>query len=69
MTHIECPCTDCAELRRDKARLDWLQSPTNYLGSVQLPTPCVLDHLDDMRGAIDAAMALDLESENTHDTN
>ena len=45
-----------AELERDAARLDWLADKENSTGGVILPTDCVLEHLDDMRSAIDAAM-------------
>ena len=44
------------ELERDAARLDWLADKDNSTGGVILPTDCVLEHIDDMRAAIDAAM-------------
>jgi len=45
-------------LTRDKQRLDWLADKENKIGNVQLPTVCVEENLNDMRLAIDAAMAL-----------
>jgi len=44
------------QLRKDKARLDWLADPTNTIGGVQLPTEYVITNLHSMRAAIDAAM-------------
>lgn len=46
------------ELKRDKARLDWLSDPSNHLGNVSLPTECVMNNLGSMRGAIDEAMEM-----------
>jgi hypothetical protein len=46
------------ELRKDKLRLDWLSDKNQNIGNVQLPKKCVWDHLDSLRGAIDAAMEL-----------
>lgn len=42
----------------DTVRLDWLADKHNKIGSVLLPRECVEKHLDNMRGAIDAAMQL-----------
>jgi len=50
-----------AELRKDKARLDWLADPQNTIGNVTLPRQHILDHPDSMRAAIDAAMKLTKE--------
>lgn len=50
--------TEEKELRRDKARLDWLADPNNKIGSVQLPRKCVEENLDSLRSAIDAAMEM-----------
>lgn len=47
------------ELLADKARIDWLADVNQSIGNVQLPAECVTMHLDSLRGAIDAAMALD----------
>jgi hypothetical protein len=47
------------ELRKDKARLDWLADPKNTIGNVTLPTQHIMDHPDSMRAAIDAAMGGD----------
>jgi hypothetical protein len=49
---------ELARRERDTARLDWLADVDNHLGGVQLPLACVLENVDDMRAAIDAAMAL-----------
>jgi len=40
----------------DTTRLDWLADKNNLIGNVQLPTSCVMAHLDDLRAAIDMAM-------------
>ncbi len=42
----------------DTKRIDWLADKDNFLGAVQLPSECVLAHVDSMRDAIDAAMRL-----------
>jgi hypothetical protein len=47
---------DNEQLRKDKARLDWLADPKNTIGNVTLPTQHIMDHPDSMRAAIDAAM-------------
>ena len=44
------------EARKDTVRIDWLADPDNAIGSVQLPTACVLENLHSLRDAIDAAM-------------
>lgn len=46
-------------LLADKARIDWLADVNQSIGNVQLPAECVTMHLDSLRGAIDAAMAMD----------
>lgn len=54
-------CLDMAaeitRLRRDELRMDWLAHPDNQAGQVLLPRDCVEAHPDDMRAAIDTAMA------------
>ena len=47
---------DISELRKDKARLDWLADKNNEIGNVILPAHCVRNNLTSMRDAIDAAM-------------
>ncbi len=47
---------DNEQLRKDKARLDWLADPKNTIGNVTLPRQHIMDHPDSMRAAIDAAM-------------
>ena len=44
------------ELRKDKARLDWLADPSNMIGNVTLPTECVQRNPCSLRAAIDDAM-------------
>lgn len=44
------------EARKDTVRIDWLADPDNAIGTVQLPTACVLENLHSLRDAIDAAM-------------
>ncbi|KJV08020.1 hypothetical protein [Methylocucumis oryzae] len=46
------------ELKKDKARLDWLADRDNNIGNVTLPTTCVANNLTDLRMAIDEAMKL-----------
>lgn len=46
------------EYSKDRSRLDWLADPANGCGAVQLPTECVLQNMDSLRGAIDDAMRL-----------
>lgn len=46
----------CAELGKDKQRLDWLANPANMIGNVQLPTHCVERNPHSLRDAIDDAM-------------
>ena len=53
-----CTADQIAAAMADTRRLDWLADRDQWLGSVELPTECVLAHPDDMRAAIDAAMAL-----------
>jgi hypothetical protein len=50
---------DNEQLRKDKARLDWLADPKNTIGNVTLPRHHIMDHPDSMRAAIDAAMGGD----------
>jgi hypothetical protein len=50
--------TEIENLTRDKQRLDWLADKENKIGNIQLPTVCVEANINDMRLAIDAAMAL-----------
>ena len=45
-----------AELRKDRARLDWLADVNNTIGNVQLPRDIVERNLYSMRDAIDDAM-------------
>ena len=47
---------DISELRKDKARLDWLADKNNEIGNVILPAHCARNNLTSMRDAIDAAM-------------
>ena len=42
----------------DTAMLDWLSDPNNTIGNVQLPTACVMNNMDSLRGAIREAMRL-----------
>ena len=49
---------ELAKAMADTVRLDWLADPNNHIGTVALPEKCVYDHLDSLRDAIDAAMAL-----------
>ena len=49
---------EIVDLRKDKARLDWLQDKNNHIGNVQLPTKCVENNLHSLRAAIDEAMSL-----------
>lgn len=51
-----------AELKADRARIDWLADPANGIGNVQLPRPCVEQNLGSMRAAIDAAMVYKTEA-------
>ncbi|MDP3744440.1 MAG: hypothetical protein Q8Q76_08895 [Methylotenera sp.] len=47
------------ELRKDRARLDWLASTEQIIGNVMLPTECVEKNLDGgLRGMIDCAMSI-----------
>ena len=45
-------------LMADQRRLDWLSDRDNPIGNVMLPTAIVARHLDNLRDAIDEAMAL-----------
>ena len=44
------------ELKKDKARLDWLADKDQIIGNVQLPTECVRQNFESLRAAIDCAM-------------
>ena len=48
-----------AELRKDKARLDWLADVDNTIGSVLLPRAIVERNLGSLRDAIDEAMLIE----------
>lgn len=48
-----------AELKKDKARLDWLADVNNTIGNVTLPRDIVERNLHCLRAAIDEAMAVD----------
>ena len=47
------------DLRKDRARLDWLADVNNSIGSVLLPTDIVERNLHSMRAAIDEAMSIE----------
>ena len=47
------------ELKKDKARLDWLADVNNQIGTVMLPTAVVENNVGSLRDAIDTAMELD----------
>lgn len=47
-----------ADLRKDKARLDWLADVKNNIGNVLLPTDIVERNLGSLRDAVDEAMKL-----------
>ena len=47
---------ELVEAEKDSARLDWLADPKNTVGNVVLPSEYIMDNLDSMRAAIDAAM-------------
>lgn len=44
-------------MERDKARIDWLADPENFIGNVQLPVGAVTENIGSLRDAIDAAMS------------
>ena len=48
-----------AELRKDRARLDWMSGANNAICSVLLPTDIVERNLHSMRAAIDEAMLIE----------
>lgn len=56
---IEALQDELDELRKDKARIDWLADVNNTIGGVQLPRQCVENNIHCMRAAIDAAMKLE----------
>ncbi len=47
------------DLRKDKARLDWLADVNNNIGNVLLPTDIVERNLSSLRDAIDEAIVID----------
>jgi hypothetical protein len=55
---IEQLHSEIKALKADKLRLDWLADTNNQIGEVLLPKECVLSHVESMRDAIDAAMAI-----------
>ena len=56
---VEALKAEIIELKKDKARLDWLADKDNPISGVQLPREIVLSNLDGgLRGMIDAAMEL-----------
>jgi hypothetical protein len=48
---------ELAELRKDKARLDWLADKENKIGNVQLPA-AIVERTLMLRDAIDLSMAM-----------
>lgn len=42
-------------LRADWARLEWLADRDNVIGTVQLPTMCVMNNIDDKQAAAEEA--------------
>lgn len=52
---------EAKELRKDKARLDWLADRENTVGNVFLPRDVVARNLHSLRAAIDDAMAMQVE--------
>lgn len=48
-----------AELKKDKARLDWLADANQNIGDLALPRDIVERNLHSMRAAIDEAMVVD----------
>ena len=47
------------DLRKDKARLDWLADVDNTIGNVQLPRDIVERNLGSLRDGIDEAMLIE----------
>lgn len=47
-----------AELKKDKARIDWLADPAQNIGDLILPRDIVERNLHSMRAAIDEAMEM-----------
>jgi hypothetical protein len=43
----------------DTKRIDWLASPNQNIGNVQLPSECVERNIHCLRSAIDEAMSID----------
>lgn len=48
-----------AELRKDRARIDWLADENQNIGNVALPRDIVERNLHSMRAAIDEAMSIE----------
>lgn len=48
-----------AELKKDKARIDWLADPAQSIGDLILPRDIVERNLHSMRAAIDEAMSIE----------
>ena len=48
-----------AELKKDRARLDWLTDVNQSIGYVRLPRDIVERNLHNMRAAIDEAMSIE----------
>lgn len=51
-----------AELKKDKARIDWLADPAQNIGDLILPRDIVERNLHSMRAAIDECMTMLHES-------
>lgn len=54
--------TDLAELRNDKARIDWLADLDNEYGGVELPVEIVRRNIHCLRAAIDEAMEMQVNN-------
>jgi hypothetical protein len=50
---------ELVELKKDKARIDWLADPAQNIGNITLPRDIVERNLHSMRAAIDEAMVVD----------
>lgn len=48
-----------AELKKDKARIDWLADPAQNIGDLILPRDIVERNLHSLRAAIDEAMLIE----------
>ena len=51
-----------ADLRKDKARIDWLADPAQNIGDLILPRDIVERNLHSMRAAIDEAMEMQADN-------